>query len=686
MPKQPDMTHVTRMRAIFDDHPFDKVLSASLQNTYNEVIHDFDEIFKDSQKTELLEDDDLLVVLRKIYLDQVIAPYARNTTDKTVTIAPLLQNAIFHIIDGKYQRKCTKKNMTDLLTAQKQAEFIIKMSTHTINYDYSLGPLDITNWGNFTEYPTGSPPTSAPSATDIATAVAQAIRSVPAPTPTIPAVAIATAVTQAMATMNLPQPSGTSGGTAPSARNPQLYNYTPSSSLPVEVRDRYKMHLQGELLPGSTLAQPYTTGNYYFDEGDKIFLINGALWFSTEIPDEKKMMKLNCFCLDETMSAIRTWYIDFTRNLFTYNYYCHPIWNFRSNHGGLRGFTIGPGHDCDLPARCQVPIDKMATQIHNYLTQPKVFPQDGFLRDVVASADGDGYVALCSILRLCHPAWHETPALFIKNYPSQGDLSIQEYHNVFKDFIALRAYTRDIVKDLTDPGEVDIFINNAKHGTYLARVTRDERRQALYADRYKGHQLLVTLAQKLTASDSPALKNRPQQGATPKSAIKIQRIATSYVTDTDDDGSAHYDSDYTLDPDTDEERIALELNAITAPSDKEREFETYKSAVLAIKNQPNLAYRTECIVCGEEHTFDQCPRLKDLDFLQGHYIRFCQQIRRDRAALNKKNNRSILPSKPTLKGGKRLGKPKPRNQVNFVDWADYTDDEETQQDFLLGRV
>ena len=37
-------------------------------------------------------------------------------------------------------------------------------------------------------------------------------------------------------------------------------------------------------------------------------------------------------------------------------------------------------------------------------------------------------------------------------------------------------------------------------------------------------------------------------------------------------------------------------------------------------------------VCGGTHRFDGCEILKNTEFLRGHYIRYCQQARRDTAS------------------------------------------------------
>ena len=56
-------------------------------------------------------------------------------------------------------------------------------------------------------------------------------------------------------------------------------------------------------------------------------------------------------------------------------------------------------------------------------------------------------------------------------------------------------------------------------------------------------------------------------------------------------------------------------------------------AVQTIKDQPERAFTGDCIVCRQQHTFDNCPILKDIEFLKNHYVRFCQLMRKNQASM-----------------------------------------------------
>ena len=96
-------------------------------------------------------------------------------------------------------------------------------------------------------------------------------------------------------------------------------------------------------------------------------------------------------------------------------------------------------------------------------------------------------------------------------------------------------------------------------------------------------------------------------------------------------------------------------------------YDNYRRAVLAIRENPNTAYLPNCIACRGQHRFENCPTLNDHDFLKQHYIRFCQNVRRDQAELTPQRN----------------------EPASFMDHG-YFDDEESEsdsdnRDFSYGR-
>ena len=95
-------------------------------------------------------------------------------------------------------------------------------------------------------------------------------------------------------------------------------------------------------------------------------------------------------------------------------------------------------------------------------------------------------------------------------------------------------------------------------------------------------------------------------------------------------------------------------------------FDRYRRAVHAIREDTNSAYKQNCIVCRGQHRFENCTTLNDHDFLKQHYIRFCQNVRRDQAELARQQQ---------------------VEKVNFMDRDPYKNDSESgdEEDFQSGR-
>jgi len=70
-------------------------------------------------------------------------------------------------------------------------------------------------------------------------------------------------------------------------------------------------------------------------------------------------------------------------------------------------------------------------------------------------------------------------------------------------FPQMRSVVQGFSKELDDPGELDVFINNMKHSTFVQRVTRDERGQQALFHKHQGDKLLETHNSTLMMPDCP---------------------------------------------------------------------------------------------------------------------------------------------------------------------------------------
>jgi len=96
-----------------------------------------------------------------------------------------------------------------------------------------------------------------------------------------------------------------------------------------------------------------------------------------------------------------------------------------------------------------------------------MFPPGSPLHDVVANCYGNGLKVLGVILLRSHPAFVDEPSTLVTTYPKQKDKSLLEYKMEVEDFLQMRSVVQGHSRELDDPGELDIFINNMKHNTFV---------------------------------------------------------------------------------------------------------------------------------------------------------------------------------------------------------------------------
>jgi len=259
----------------------------------------------------------------------------------------------------------------------------------------------------------------------------------------------------------------------------------------------------------------------------------------------------------------------------------------------------------------------------------------------------------------------------------------------FEDYLQMRAMVLGHSRELDDTNELDIFINNLKDSAFVQRVSRDERRQSSLQYKYKGDHLLETLNSILMMPDNPsniekakqaqairALTTPPPDADTGRRSSRIPNLMprrnprvnaigaaspTSTATSsskgrgsssgsgdrTDSEEYYNYDqegsrpsplSEDNPGPFTNYEEACVNLMTIDIPDTEDTPrnltvFDSYGRAVNAIKDNTNVAFGQHCIVCKAQHCFENCPVLNDHDFLKKHYIRFCQNVRRDHTEL-----------------------------------------------------
>jgi len=658
-------------------HMADPKAHTHLNNLYGFPIPHPERLFVDPDTmTTVKEDVELLKDLRKILVEEMIAPFAVHTPDVNHIALVIANAALFVINEASNLRRLGKGSLTQALQhaiTNNRTQVEIRISMNHIVLDNS-GPTYFTDWQTFATTrlpPKPTAPADTLSANDIASAVASAL---PPPPPALTATDLANAFASAFNTSARPASGPTTTGTASSTTTrSSMYTFNPAS-FPADVRLRYENKLKKGLILGSSTRTPYSTGYMYHAHGtDKLVLSDGTLFIMQE-PNEKEMLKAQIYCDNNTHAGIRSWYSNLVQVLHDYGFYAHPLWAFRPNHGGTTGFTIGNDVDDDLPQRMEIAITRMSAPIFRLLSKKEMFPRDSRLASIVRSCDGDGYRALKAVIFSSHPAFFDQPSTLITAYPRQRELTTLAYYQVFVDYQQLRAFIADTNLTLDNPSELDIFIKNLRYSSFINRITRDERRLKTLAYKYRGTQIVETIEKFLQAPDSPMhsavsknskpfhnkpFNNKPKTNKPfrkPPQATMVNQLDIEGAKDTpiDDDPAPTLDT--------------LEIPA----DDQDRElYHIYCASVLKIGANPADATASKCIVCGDTHRFDKCPILQNTAFLKQHYIRFCQQLRREAAARNK-----------TFPGNDQPPAPKTAT-VNFIDTQDSDDDE---SDFQTGRV
>ena len=675
---------------------------------------------------EVKADNDLRTTIVDIITDEMIIPVATQTTN-VAAIRPLILAApkSIHVnVRNRGHKRLSKDFVTEQLEYARDTpncldKVEIHVSTTHLYFSHTV-PITYLNWDHILGAPpaVAVPPAAPPSAADIARAVAGAIPAAPI----FPSAAdIGNAIGNALAAQGGGRGGGAGGAGAIGAVPPRrpttasaAYTFN-TRGLPADVLTAFTNKMDGGLVTGTSTRTPYAGGNLYHIDGDRYILADGSLFLAQE-PNEKGLMKNPPTCEKDHHAGVRQWYQSFTIHCMDHGFYVHPLWCFRANHGGSRGFTTGADAMDDLPAAMAVPLESMSRPLFSILQRKDMFPPGSNLAGIVQSCYGNGYQSLLQVIFNSHPAFHPQPSTLITSYPKQRGLSLNEYFMLFKDFLQLRAYISNITQDLSHSNELDVFISNADHAWFLNRVSREDRRYTANAYKYVGNQLVSTLHQFLLSPDSPLMStqvrappssntvrrsnsapvpapaprrfNNPGRNnfSSPGRGFRPAPRATpvNHLASTNDGDTADRTGDS---PTPDLEAVssdelcdlADEVYNVELPEDPtadDREiYHLYAAKVHRISADTNLAATQPCIVCGGTHRFDKCNVLKNTDFLRNHYIRFCQQLRREGSERSR------------VFHGTEANIPMQNVPVNFIDVAEEDDsDYDPETDFQMGRA
>lgn len=647
-----NLGQLTGLQLKFSPNPRWPSMHKHLNDTYGVMIELNDEFYRDGTRAAFR--DDVYNHLLEVIVEEAIRPQATET-DSVASIRQVLVRATILLGYGAnrgngggfkvrlHHRSLSVHGLAEVTAGRFTMDVIIGTSRIYPN-DPEPTYLD---WAVFETDPTGVRPLDAPAPQN-------------APQPALTAELIQTAVTAGVQGMQI-DGQAISDAVVQGVRNVRidatvqpvqimnLAQYTfDTRALPNDVRDLYTRRCDHRMVIRRHIQQPFGAlagmahGLRYYFDGDRLILKDGSLFVPVATPDEKTLKKDPLLCTDDSHVGIRAWYEAFRTFAADRGYFVFPFWCFRKDHGGDSGFTFGGDENDDLPVQLRVAVQGMTQPIWRVLSRSDMFPKESKFHTIVRENYGDGHKALKQIARGSHPEFFEHPATLIPTYPKQGkNQSLRAYYRTFMDYLQLRAIIHDNPSDFAMDSEKDMFTSQALHSEWLWRCSREERRRPDLQHKFTTEQIVETFEGYLNLPDSPVViakkkseqtekavklaspESRPRNTATrrptkllkptprySKTAAKLSAIRTS--------GDGEATTEQLL-----EEAVGLEVpNGL----EERRLHAVYCTVINAIQATEDERL---CIVCGGKHRFDGCEVLKNTDFLKSHYIRYCQQLRRE---------------------------------------------------------
>ena len=220
----------------------------------------------------------------------------------------------------------------------------------------------------------------------------------------------------------------------------------------------------------------------------------------------------------------------------------------------------------------------------------------------------------------------DIPSGMIRNRPKQRPSeTIAAYHHRYKDYLYLRAFIENIGTNLGAKRELDNFLLGATHYDRLIVAVRNERLSIdpAVAIKYRNSNIVRTITFWLNhlhlEDGSP-----PSPSATDRRS-NLRRLRSSERTSSLARSKSNINSLQIS--------IADPLALLEIPRKLTNAqiyaVQRYKAAVSAVNVNPKkFTDDMNCAVCGQQHSFDECDWLKDIDFLRKFHIQFCLLMRR----------------------------------------------------------
>ena len=432
-----------------------------------------------------------------------------------------------------------------------------------------------------------------------------------------------------------PQASNTGAGTPLSqsggAQTQLTGNIINPSSLPTDVRTRYERCIQHDVLLTKHDRAAYTiTDNtgalrsalYYMDGPNRLISRSGDVYYFSKW-DEKQQKTFISRCPKPASKShdpitIREWYCQFHAHAKAYGIYVHNYYDFRKLPGDPKGFTCGDTTHSDVPLLLESKLRLWSSTIHAALQDIFSSPSTPQY-NIVHRQHGHGYESLFDIIRSHHPEHTLYPSLLIKDRPSQKDKqTIPAFYTEYMNYLTLRAHLTNTATTLNNLGERELFIGSLRRGTEILSTTYDERnstdpdKQAMYSQ-----------GNLVSALESAYKRLRPVSVASSAASSLIPRLPL----ERHKSRSRSTPSSFTAKPKRINAIVFDDRNPfdVQVPNGMEHLTGLRDCYVHALSSGHSTTFDTTrpCLACGKPgHTFDDCPVLKNIDFLRRHFIAF----------------------------------------------------------------
>ena len=403
-------------------------------------------------------------------------------------------------------------------------------------------------------------------------------------------------VTQTGTTSTAPTASTSNPPSLPAVQTANIFNY---NALPPDVRVRFDQYYDANTINQPQDMVPYSTGQLFYSNaailGSNTILQCGALIDGTF--NQKGYLRDTPVCQASTSAALRTFYDQLANHAYGNGYYIPPYSLLTKGHGGSDGFHF----TIDLPDSFRHRYFKWNSDLLRILQKTTTFPQGSDFSKRAKSAT-NGFHALHSIISDSHPNFVPQPILLAIELPKQKpDQDLFDFHHAWLDHFQLRAIFLSSTDHPDSDHFIDAFIHRCQHGAYLSSCARLDCLDSTKKDLFLKGSLPSTLNNYLQNSDSPTKSVR--EGNTPSKPFAPRRPFNPYNTRRVNELS-------TDDPLSYESLLAPIIHQLTEAPPSDRNY--------------------TCTVCSENHAYNACPILNNVELCKSFCIGISQTISRQK--------------------------------------------------------